>query len=115
MKIKKYILIAVGVLGIISLNAQDKTDYKFGKITAADFKLSADKFDSGANALIIADIGAAKFEGNNKGSFTLIFTRFIRVKINNKNGFDIGSRVISLYHNHDGNYEKLLLSKSFDF
>jgi Domain of Unknown Function with PDB structure (DUF3858)/Transglutaminase-like superfamily len=115
MKIKKYFLFAIGILLVYALRAQDKADFKFGKITLADFSLSADKFDSGANALIIADIGTAKFEGNNKGSFTMIFTRFMRVKIINKNGFDIGSREISLYHNHDGDYEKLYSLKASTF
>jgi len=116
MKIKRSILsIFIGILCLNLLQAQDKAEYKFGKITAADFNLSADKFDSGANALIIADIGTAKFEGNNKGYFTLIFTRFMRVKIINKNGFDIGSREISLYHNNDGDYDKLYSLKASTF
>ena len=60
-----------------SAQAQDKSNYKFGKITPADFNLAAAKFDSGANAVIIADIGSTSFEGNNKGFFTLVFTRFM--------------------------------------
>ncbi len=83
---------------------------------------SSDKLDSGANALIIADIGSTKFDGNHKGFFTLIFTRFLRVKIMNKNGFDIGSREIPLYHkvnvyqeenelHSENEAEKLLLSR----
>lgn len=99
----------------LSVDAQEKSNYKFGKLTPEDFSLSAEKFDSGANALIIADVGTAKFEGSNKGGFTLIFTHFMRVKIVNKNGFDIGSREISLYHNHDGDYEKLSSIKASTF
>jgi hypothetical protein len=116
MKSKKCSLIAFWVFIILqSLHAQDKPDYKFGKITAEDFKLTAEKFDSGANALIISDIGIAKFEGNNKGNFTLIFTHYMRVKIINKNGFDIGSREISLYHDGEGDYEKLFSLKASTF
>src|ERR1700722_12130926 len=100
----RILLVSFGILCLNLLWAQEKSDFKFGKITAANFSLNADKFDSGANALIIADIGTAKFEGNNKGFFTIIFTRFLRVKIINKNGFDIGSREISLYHDHEGDY-----------
>ncbi len=95
--------------------AQEKSNYKFGKLVPEDFGITAEKFDSGANALVIADIGTAKFEGGNKGSFTLIFTRFMRVKIVNKNGFAIGNREISLYHNHDGDYEKLYSIKASTF
>ncbi len=113
---KKYFLIAVWMILVIqNLSAQDKPSYKFGKITAEDFKLTAEKFDSGANAVIISDVGVAKFEGNNKASFTLVFTHYMRVKIINKNGFEIGSREISLYHNGQGDYEKLFSVKASTF
>ena len=84
---------------------------KFGKITPADFQLTAEKFDSGANAVIIADIGTVKFEGNTSGYFNIIFTRFMRVRIMNKNGLDIGNREISLYHTGDGQVEKIMSIK----
>jgi len=103
------LFIAVGVF------AQDKQEYKFGKLTPADFKLSADQFDSGANAVIIADVGVMKFEGNLNGFFDLVFTRFIRVKINNKNGFVIGKRDISLFHNPEQGYEKIISLKASTF
>lgn len=89
------------------LDAQDKSTIKFGKITPADFNLNAGKFDSGANAVIIADIGSTSFEGNGNSGFTMIFTRFMRVKIMNKNGFDIAESRIHLYHESDGDAEKL--------
>ena len=88
-----YIIVTLG-----SLCAQDKTGYKFGKITAADFNLTAEKFDSGANAVIISDIGSTKFEGNTQGSFNMIYTRYMRVKIINKNGFEAGNQKLLLYH-----------------
>lgn len=95
--------------------AQDKQEFKFGKLSTSDFSLSADKFDSGASAVIIADIGTIKFEGNDKGFFNLLFTHFMRVKIINKNGFDIGGRGISLYHNSEGQYEKIISFKASTF
>src|ERR1700680_2483346 len=95
--------------------AQEVLNIKFGKISTADFNLETAKFDSGANAVIVADIGKTSFEGNNKGFFTLIFTRFIRVKIMNKNGFEIGSQNILLYHNSDGDFEKLTSLKGSTF
>jgi len=88
--------------------AQDPANLKFGKITPADFQLTAEKFDSGANAVIIAEIGTVKFEGNTSGYFNIIFTRFMRVRIMNKNGLDIGNQEISLYHTGDGRVEKIM-------
>lgn len=54
-------------------------------------------------------------KGAIRAFFNLIFTRFIRVKIINKNGFDIGSREISLYHDHEGDYEKLYSLRASTF
>jgi Domain of Unknown Function with PDB structure (DUF3858)/Transglutaminase-like superfamily len=103
------------IVVIQCVHGQDKPSYKFGKITPEDFNLSAEKFDSGANALIISDVGIAKFEGNDKGYFTVIFTHYMRVKIINKNGFDIGSREIDLFHNGTGDYERLTSLKVSTF
>src|SRR5258706_12530425 len=113
--IKCFLFAFSAILSAHHLQAQDKSNYKFGKITPADFNLAAAKFDSGANAVIIADIGSTSFEGNNKGFFTLVFTRFMRVKIMNKNGFDAGSRQIFLYHNSDGDVEKISSIKGSTF
>jgi Domain of Unknown Function with PDB structure (DUF3858)/Transglutaminase-like superfamily len=80
------------------LPAQDKLNIKFGKVSPEDFDLSKVKYDSGAAAVIIADIGNTSFEGNHKGDFTLIFKRFKRVKIINKNGFDAADESFTVYH-----------------
>lgn len=96
------------------LHAQDAKGYKLGKIAVSDFSIPEMKFDSGANAIIISDIGSAKFEGNNKGYFTLIFTHYMRVKILNSNGFDIGKFEIQLYHD-DEDAEKLYTIKGSTF
>ena len=93
------------------VSAQNGEAVKFGKITPADFQLTAEKFDSGANAVIIADIGTVKFEGNTSGYFNIIVTRFMRVRIMNKNGMDIGNREITLYHTGDGQVEKIMSIK----
>jgi hypothetical protein len=94
------------------LPAQDKLDIKFGKISAADFDLSKYTFDSSASAVIIADFGNTSFEGNNKGDFTLSFKRFKRVKILNKNGFDIAKEEIEVYKDGPDNVEELASLKA---
>lgn len=97
------------------VQAQDKSNFKFGKITTADFILSAAKFDSGANAVIISDIGTSSYEGNDKGFFNVIYTRLMRVKIINKNGLDVGSQHIYLRLDTGGNNEKLISLKGSTF
>ena len=116
MRNKKILLSAFALsVCLFSLRAQNKVNYKFGLVSAADFKLETVKFDSGANVLIIADIGKTSFEGNDNGHFTLVFTRFMRVKIMNKNGFEIGNQEIQLYHNGEGGFEKLSSLKASTF
>ncbi|WP_066407779.1 transglutaminase domain-containing protein [Flavisolibacter tropicus] len=90
------------------LAAQDKLSLKFGKITAADFDLSKQNFDSSASGVYIADIGSSEFEGNSKGRFSLVFKRHARIKILKKDGFDLASVEIPLYTS--GNSEEKLSS-----
>jgi hypothetical protein len=84
------------------LSAQDKSNAKFGKITPADFDLSKYTYDSSASAVIIADVGNTSFTGNAKGDFSILFKRFRRIKILNKNGYDAASEEIMVYR--DGLY-----------
>ncbi|MEO6930065.1 MAG: transglutaminase domain-containing protein [Chitinophagaceae bacterium] len=94
--------------------AQDKSPVKFGKIEPQDFDLSGSKFDSGASAVIIADIGNSSFEGNTKGWFTLMFQRKKRIKIINKNGFGAATDEIHLYSS-GRDEERLLNFKAYTY
>src|SRR5579859_7685531 len=80
-----------------AVQAQDKTPVKFGKVSPADFDLSAYRFDSSATAVVIADVGRSEFVGNTKGWFSLEFRRYKRIKILNKNGFGIATEIIPLF------------------
>lgn len=81
----------------ILLNAQKKSDHKFGKVTIADFNIASPAIDSSSNAVILADVGSSKIDGNSKGFFSLIFTHTRRIKILNKKGFDAADISIILY------------------
>lgn len=91
------------------LSAQEKVELKFGKISPADFDLSSRKFDTSAGAVFIADIGSTEYEGGTKGWFTMVYTRHLRIKVLNKNGFDAASFQIPLYKkgNDEERLEKL--------
>lgn len=98
MKSKHFILLLTSLcLTQNYLIAQDKLNIKFGKITPADFDLSKNKFDTGAAAVVIADIGSSAFDGNNDGWFSLNYKRHTRIKIINKNGLDAANVEIPLY------------------
>ena len=90
------IAIVALLLSVQELSAQ-KVELKFGKISAEDFDLSKQTFDTASGAVYIADIGKSEFEGGSKGWFTLIFTRHVRIKILNKNGFDAADFLVHLW------------------
>ncbi len=98
----------------LQANAQLKLNFKFNKVTPADFDLSKSKFDSSAGAVVIADIGSSWFEGNAKGWFSLIHKKTTRIKILNKNGFDAANIQVPLYT--DGkNEEKIDNLKGYTY
>ena len=79
----------------------EKPVFKFGDIKASDFSPKIYNIDSNANAIVLADIGSSKFEGNNNGNFSIVYKRFTRIKIINKNGFDHSSFQIIVYHKNN--------------
>jgi transglutaminase-like putative cysteine protease len=99
MKIHYLLLPALAVYTTVS--AQSRADVKFGKISPEDFAPKAYAIDSNASAIIIADIGSSRIVGNNKGWFSLEFRRYRRVRLLNKNGFDLATEEIYLYSEGD--------------
>lgn len=109
------LFLAFILLTIVTDNfAQEKSKIKFGKITPEDFKKSAYEIDSSANAIIIADIGSTEIVGNNKGYFSLVFKKFMRAHILNKNGYDIADVEIDIYTNGDAE-EELASLKAYTY
>lgn len=94
--------------------AQEKTKAKFGKVDPEDFKTNGYSIDKSANAIVIADIGATEFLGNNKGGFSLEFTRYKRIHILNKKGYDAAGIQIALY-SADGEQEELTSLKAVTY
>ncbi len=95
---KTGLFILIVTFNCVLAHAQGRSEYKFGKITASDFNLPTDHPDTDVSAIIVKDIGSTNFEGNNHQGFDYVFTRYMRVKILNKNGVDAGKFVIYLYH-----------------
>ena len=91
---------------IPQLYAQDKIPIKFGHVSKEDFDISKFNADTTDGAVIIADVGITTFEGNEKGSISLIYKHQRRIKIINKNGLSLANVEIPLYTSSDGE-EKL--------
>lgn len=73
---------------------------KLEKVTPESFTINSPLIDTNANAIVLKDIGSSTFEGNDKGWFTLVYTRARQVKILNKKGFDEANVTISLYRSN---------------
>jgi hypothetical protein len=83
-----------------TLNAQNNVKapvIKFGDVKAEDFEPKSYSADTSASAVILADIGSSKFEGNKKGFFSVVYKQHRRIRIMNKNGFDEATVSITLY------------------
>jgi hypothetical protein len=86
----------------LHLMAQDKVPVNFGKVEQNDFSVNSPLVDKNTSAVIIADVGTTKFEGNNKGWFSYVFKRQRRIKIIDKKSFDLATVSILLYRNEEG-------------
>jgi hypothetical protein len=87
--------------------AQKKETYKFEKINPTMLQKRSYAVDTGASAVILADIGETEIEGNSKGFFSFVFRRHKRVHILSKAGYDEATFEIPLYHNGVEEEEKL--------
>lgn len=107
----KFIFLLPSLLAIFfqTLSAQDKIPIKFGHVSVEDFNVSNLKVDTTDGAVVIADVGESSFEGNTKGWFTLVYKERCRIKIINKNGFDLANVEIPLYFkdNNEETVEKI--------
>jgi hypothetical protein len=63
------------------LQAQEKSNYQFKKVTEADFQWPNVITDSSAGVVVLADVGRTEFVGNDEGGFSLIYKRHKRVLI----------------------------------
>ncbi|GGA87305.1 DUF3857 domain-containing protein [Puia dinghuensis] len=80
-------------------SAQGKAKNTWGKITPADFSLSAKSpiIDNNTNAVILDDEGSVHYIGSKTGWFSYVYTRQTRIKIINKKAFDLATISVGLY------------------
>jgi L-amino acid N-acyltransferase YncA len=110
MAYKKVLLVLPMLFVICTYNvlAQKKVEYKFGKVQADEFSITASGADSAASAIKLFDIGNCYFELSPVSkSFVYVFERHIRYKIINKNGYDYANHAIGLYKSDSQSKETL--------
>ncbi|MBK6936792.1 MAG: DUF3857 domain-containing protein [Chitinophagaceae bacterium] len=97
----KFFICSFALLLSIAAFSQEKIKIKFGDISPKDFETKLYDIDSAADAVVIADIGSSNVEGNTKGWFSLVYKRFKRIHILNKNGYDAANISIFTYSEWD--------------
>jgi hypothetical protein len=84
----------------LSLNAfsqKNRVKCKFGDVKVEDFAPTVYSIDSSADAVFLFDGGNADFEGNTKGNLSIVYKKHTRIRILNKNAFDLATVEIPLY------------------
>lgn len=102
--------LVVGCLFTLTTFSQTKDKIKFGKISPEDFVPTSFEKDTAAHAVIIADIGSSEFQAN-RDDLELLFRKFKRIKVVDKNGYDVATVEIPLYVSGQSE-EKLLNLKA---
>jgi hypothetical protein len=90
--------------------AQNDPGITFNRVKPADFSLNNITVDTSEGAVIIADIGKSRFEGNTQGWFTLVYEHKRRIRIIDKKGFDLATVQIPLYRSKNSTLEEKLES-----
>lgn len=70
---------------------------KFVDISEVDFSPSAYAIDSSASGIVLFDVGSSTYEGDTHGGFSIIFKRHTRIRLINRNSFDLATITIPLY------------------
>src|SRR5579864_2700938 len=73
--------------------SQDTAPITFGKVSPKDFELPKSNWvDSSTHAVIIAEVGNTGFTGNKNSNWvSYVFKKRSRIKILNKNAFDLAT------------------------
>lgn len=96
----KYLLCCLCALACclsISHAQKNRSRFKFGDVKAEDFTPTAYEVDSTANGVYLFDAGNSYFTGNSNGFFSVVHKHHARIRLLNKNAFDLATVEFSLF------------------
>ena len=70
----------------------------FGKIEKKDFDINSSLIDSTTGCIALFNIGSCSFEGNDKGWFSIVYTKHTRIKILKKSAYSVATIKEFLYN-----------------
>jgi hypothetical protein len=103
----------ISCLLTLSAMAQDGSKMKFGKISKEEFDVKKFEKDTGAHAVVLSEIGSSAFESDGS-DLRLVYKVHRRIKIIDKNGYDLATVKVPLYKS-DKQEEKLLNLKAVSY
>lgn len=102
------LIFSLTIRSIAQNSASELPDFKFGKVSNADFETKSFGQDSTAAAVRIFDVGNGTFNYSPAaGGFVYILNRHVRYKIISKKAYDLANLEIQLYKNETGGLVKL--------
>lgn len=112
----KYALLSVFFTTFcFTITAQD-APIKYGNIDIADLQMKVYPKDTSAEAVVLGDIGQARFVYSQSEGFQIIYERIRRVKILKKSGYDWATVKVPLYISKNNNSkEELYELKGFTY
>src|SRR5690242_16609701 len=105
-QLKGMLFLASVFISLFSIAQKSQPKFKFGDIKAEDFEPKSYPVDSSASSIYLYDVGSSTYQGNTRGMFDVVFNRHARIRLINKNGFDLATVEIHLYK--DGQFEEKL-------
>lgn len=98
MRAPKLTVLIACILSFYSLSAQtSRPKIKYGDVTEKDFEPKVYTIDSSADAVYLYDVGESRHQEDNNASFDVVFKRHARIRLLNKNSFDLATIEIQLY------------------
>lgn len=85
------------LLFVSCIVAAQRPNIKYGDVKIDDFKTTIYEIDSTANAVVLYDYCIAKYEGSNSADFNVLYKFHKRIRLINKNSFDLATISIPLY------------------
>src|SRR5205809_7165950 len=79
---------AIAICTVAAAQKKQESKIKFGDISPEDFKPAYYDIDSSADAVYLYDIGSSKHEGNNSGTFSVIYKIHKRIRLLHSKSFD---------------------------
>jgi hypothetical protein len=104
------LILLLGLLSSLNLYGQ-KNPMKYGNIQRQELEMQRYAADTTANAVILGDYGLIEIIYNNTKGFQYHFNRHLRVKILNKDAFELADFNLPLY-SYKGNVEKIQVLKA---